>query len=152
MKMTNKIARLLSVVISLVLIVAMALSMTACKKTDVESSVPSSSDVTSTAAATEVGEGATKFSFRVTTLDGKSTDFIVATDKTIVGEALLDAKLIEGENSEYGLFVKKVNGIVADFNVDKTYWAFYVDGNYGAKGVDQTEIEAGKLYEFRVSK
>ncbi len=152
MKKTNKFTTILSVVISLVLIVAMALSMTACKETDGDNTPPSSSDVSSDVTPTEVGEGATKFSFRVTTLDGKSTDFTVSTDKTTVGEALLDAKLIEGEESQYGLFVKKVNGIVADFDVDKTYWAFYIDGEYGTTGAEQTKIEAGKLYEFRVSK
>ena len=151
MKMTNKIARLLSVVISLVLIVAMALGLTACKEQTED--VNSSSRVTSSAVtATEVGNGAVKFSFRVTDKDGKSTDFLVSTDKNTVGDALLELSLIEGEESEYGLFVKKVNGIVADYDVDKTYWAFYVDGDYAMSGAETTDIESGKLYEFRVSK
>ena len=46
----------------------------------------------------------------------------------------------------------KVNGIVADFDVDKTYWAFYVDGEYATSGVDTTEIETGKEYSFKVEK
>ncbi|MBO7217665.1 MAG: DUF4430 domain-containing protein [Clostridia bacterium] len=150
MKKTNKILRILSVVISLVLIVAMALCMTACKETD-GNNTPSSSDTVSVA-PTEVGSGETKFAFRVTDKDGKSTDFVVATDKKTVGEALIETGLIEGEDSQYGLFVKKVNGIVADFDVDKTYWAFYVDGGYATEGVEKTDIEAGKTYEFRVSK
>ena len=90
--------------------------------------------------------------FTVTDKEGNSTEFIVCTDKTIVGEALLEAGLIEGEEGQFGLYVKKVNGIVADYDIDKTYWAFYVDGEYGMTGVDQTEIEEGKVYEFRVSK
>lgn len=155
MKKTNKITRILSVVFSLVLIVAMALNLTACKNnttTDVSSVESPMSGASSKEEIQKVGQGATEFDFRVTDKDGKSTDFIVCTDKKTVGEALLDAKLIEGEESQYGLFVKKVNGIVADFDVDKTYWAFAIDGEYAMAGVDQTNIESGKTYEFKVSK
>ena len=95
MKKTNKITSILSVVIILVLIVAMALNLTACKETK-EDNTPTSSDTASTS-ATEIGNGARKFDFRVTDKDGKSTDFIVCTDKTIVGDALLEVGLIEGE-------------------------------------------------------
>ena len=86
------------------------------------------------------------------TLDGQKTFFVIKTDKEIVGEALLDLKLIEGEAGPYGLYVKKVNGIVADYDKDKTYWGFYVDGEYAMTGVDMTKIEEGKTYSFKVSK
>ena len=150
MKKTELFIRILSAVFCLVLIAATALTLTACKKeTDTAtSSVESIHEET----AKKVGKGECEFSFRVTDKDGNSTDFIVCTDKKMVGEALLEVGLIEGEEGQFGLFVKKVNGIVADYDIDKTYWAFYVDGEYGMTGVDQTEIEEGKIYEFRVSK
>ena len=150
MKKTKAFNRILSAVFCLVLIAAAALTLTACKKeTDTAtSSVESVNEET----ASKVGDGKTEFAFRVTDKEGNSTEFIVCTDKTIVGEALLEAGLIEGEEGQFGLFVKKVNGIVADYDIDKTYWAFYVDGEYGMTGVDQTEIEEGRIYEFRVSK
>ena len=99
-----------------------------------------------------LGEGAKKFDFFVETLDGQKTFFVIKTDKEIVGEALLDLNLIEGEAGPYGLYVKKVNGIVADYDKDKTYWGFYVDGEYAMTGVDMTKIEEGKTYSFKVSK
>lgn len=102
--------------------------------------------------ATVLGEGAKSFDFFVETLDGEKTFFVIKTDKEIVGEALLDLKLIEGEAGPYGLYVKKVNGIVADYDKDKTYWGFYVDGSYAMTGVDMTKIEEGKTYSFKVSK
>ena len=46
----------------------------------------------------------------------------------------------------------KVNGIVADYETDGTYWAFYIGDEYGMTGVDMTEIEAGATYAFKVSK
>lgn len=104
------------------------------------------------AEATVVGEGAIQFTFEVVDGEGNTTLFTVNTDKATVGEALLDVNLIEGEDSEYGLYVKKVNGITADFDVDQTYWAFYVDGEYAMTGVDSTEVAAGSTYSFKVEK
>ena len=52
----------------------------------------------------------------------------------------------------YGLYVKKVNGITADYEKDVTYWAFYVGNSYGMNSVDKTDIEAGATYAFQVAK
>lgn len=104
-------------------------------------------------AATDVtvlGEGATVFSFTVEDGDGNQTNFEIHTDATTVGDALTELGLIEGEESEYGLYVKTVNGITADYDTDGKYWAFYVDGAYAQAGVDATEITDGASYAFRV--
>ena len=63
-----------------------------------------------------------------------------------------DLELIAGEEGEFGLYVKTVNGITADYDVDQTYWAFYVDGEYAMSGVDVTTIEEGKTYALKVEK
>lgn len=158
MKMTKALTKVLSSLLCLLLVAALATGMMACTNETADGS----SDISSTDSNVpgtpsenspeKVGEGKTEFAFRVTDKDGNSTDFIVCTDKTVVGEALLDAKLIEGEEGQYGLYVKKVNGIVADYDIDQTYWGFLIDGEYAMTGVDQTNIEAGKTYEFKVSK
>lgn len=151
MKKTRNVNKLLSVIFCLVLTAAMALMMTACGDTAVKNDPASAPDSVSDTVKT-VGEGATEFGFTVTDLDGNKTEITVKTDKTTVGEALLDVGLIEGDNSEFGLYVKKVNGITADFDTDGTYWAFYVNGEYATSGADTTEIKAGENYEFRISK
>lgn len=99
-----------------------------------------------------VGEGEVQFVFEIVDGEGNVTKMAVNTDKKTVGEALVDNALVEGEDSEYGLYVKTVNGITADYDVDQTYWAFYIDGEYAATGVDQTDIEAGSTYSFKVEK
>lgn len=99
-----------------------------------------------------LGEGQTMFLFTVVDKDGNETNFEIHTDKENVGEALLDLELIAGEEGEFGLFVKEVNGITADYDVDQTYWAFYVDGEYAMSGVDVTTIEEGKTYVLKVEK
>lgn len=101
---------------------------------------------------TVLGEGQTVFSFNVTDADGNETNFEIHTDKETVGEALLELNLIAGEDSEYGLYVKTVNGITADYDKDQTYWAFYVNGEYAQTGVDATNVTAGDTYSFKVEK
>lgn len=99
--------------------------------------------------ATSVGEGAKTFEFRVTGLDGKETVFSVKTDESTVGAALVKAGLIAGEDSQYGLYVKTVNGTTLDYNKDGKYWAFYINGAYASTGVDSTQIKDGEVYSFR---
>lgn len=97
-----------------------------------------------------LGEGDTKFAFTVVDQDGNETKLEIHTDKETVGEALLELGLIDGEESEYGLYVKTVNGITADYDTDGVYWAFYVNGEYAQSGVDATAITDGDTYSFKV--
>ena len=94
---------------------------------------------------TELGDGATTLTVQVKAEDHQIT-FTIHTDKATVGEALQEHGLLEGEDSEYGLFIKKVNGILADYDVDQTYWGFFIDGEYAMTGVDSTNIEEGVTY------
>ena len=99
-----------------------------------------------------LGVGQTKFLFTVVDKEGNETNFEIHTDKETVGEALLELELIAGEDGEFGLYVKTVNGMTADYDVNQTYWAFYIDGEYAMSGVDVTTIEEGKAYAFKVEK
>jgi len=99
----------------------------------------------------ELGEGVTTLTVQVKAEDHQIT-FTIHTDKTTVGEAMQEHGLLEGEESEYGLYVKKVNGILADYDVDQTYWAFYIDDEYALTGVDSTNIEEGVTYRLERTK
>ena len=100
---------------------------------------------------TTLGEGTTTVTVEVKVED-KSIDFTLKTDKTILGDALLEHKLIEGEEGQYGMYIKRVNGITADFDVDQSYWAFYKNGEMMMTGVDGTEIKDGEHYELVYTK
>ena len=99
-----------------------------------------------------LGEGSTKFDFTVVDKEGGKTEFEIHTDKKTVGEALVELKLIEGEDSEYGLYVKTVNNITADYDKDGMYWAFYINDEYAMSGVDSTEIKEGESYSFKIER
>ena len=78
--------------------------------------------------------------------------FTIKTDKETVGAALLEHNLIAGEESQYGLYVKVVNGMTADYDVDQSYWAFYINGEYAMTGVDSTTITEGAIYQLAYTK
>ena len=149
--MNNK--KLKSLLFCMMLIVAMAFTTVGCN-TKKESGNAESTTVQETVKneVEVLGEGKTMFLFTVVDKDGNETNFEIHTDKEIVGEALLDLELIDGDDGEFGLYVKKVNGITADYDVDQTYWAFYVDGEYAMSGVDATTVEEGMTYAFKVEK
>ena len=166
--------KLLSCVLITVLVAAMALMGTACTRTttqvveenvvpEVESVVSDvASEVVSEVAsevadarfteASVVGEGTKELYLEVVYADGKADYFLVKHDAANVGDALLAAGVVEGEDSEYGLYIKTVNGVTADYNVDQTYWAFYINGEYATAGVSDTKIEEGAVYSLKVEK
>ena len=115
---------------------------TACDR----ASVPT--DEINAAAAQDIGSGSTVFKFSMVDGDGNVHAWNVHTNASTVGEALLDAGLIDGTTSDFGLMVSHVNGIRADFVEDDAWWAFYIDDEMAMAGVDATEIEEGVTYAF----
>jgi len=137
--------KILSLTVSAILALTLIFSLAACSNSnDPWADAKYTKD-------TEIGTGDTTFYF-VVKVDEHKVKFTVNTDKVIVGEALLDLGLIDGNVESYGLYVKKVNGIRADYDKDKAYWAFYVDGEYAMSGVDFTAIVPGETYEFVYTK
>ena len=96
---------------------------------------------------TTVGQGAKSFALEVKAGE-KTVKLTVKTDEETVGAALRKLGLLEGEIGDFGLYVKKVNGMKADYDTDGVYWAFYVDGSYALTGVDLTPITDGAVYCF----
>lgn len=97
-----------------------------------------------------LGEGEKTLIVQVVT--DKTITFTIKTDKQTVGEALFEHKLINGDEGAYGLYIKAVNGVIADYDTDKSYWAFYEGESYAATGVDMTEIEEGVIYKLVCTK
>lgn len=94
---------------------------------------------------TELGSGSKTISVQVEAED-KTIVFKIHTDASTVGEALLENEIVAGEDGDYGLYIKSVNGITADYSVDQSYWAFYIDGEMAATGVDGAEIDESVTY------
>ncbi len=84
--------------------------------------------------------------------EDKKVTFTIKTDKKTVGEALIEHSLIEGEIQQYGMYIKSVNGIKADYDTDKAYWSFNKNGEYMMSGVDTTDFIDGDQYELVYTK
>jgi len=147
MKKHTWITRVALFVLCLVLAAATALLATGCDNATQQEQPSSITDE-----VTVLGEGAVTFLFTVTDGDGNRTPYEIRTDRETVGDALMELGLIEGEEGPYGLYVKSVQGILAEYETTGTYWAFYVNGDYAMSGVDVTAIEAGASYEMKVEK
>ena len=133
--------------VSLVLALIFILVLTSCntvEKTEIWENATYREDM-------EFGNGAKTVVVEVKAEEQQIT-FTIKTDKDTVGEALLEHGLIAGEESRYGLYVKVVNGMTADYDVDQTYWAFYIDGEDAMTGVDTTEITEGTTYKLEYTK
>ena len=133
-------------VLSLVLIVAMALTFSACGNDD------SDTNTTTTTQASGEAKKELSFVFKVVDLDGNEKSFDIKTDAKTVGEALVAEKLISGTQGDYGLMVDTVNGIRYEYTADGAYWAFYIDGEMAMTGVDSTDVVDGATYSFVATK
>lgn len=157
----QKTRKLLAVVLS-VLAVVLSLTMSSCKQKETPS--PTSSATASVETQTEklwkdavytedktFGDGAKSIDVELIVAD-KSITFTVKTDKENLADALLEHSLIEGEDSAYGLYIKKVNGILADYDVDKSYWSLSKGGEMLMTGASDTKIKNGEKYEITYAK
>ncbi len=141
MKKTNFIVRLFSLVSVLVLVAAMTFVLASCgKKED-----GGQSD-------TEGERAEITITVQVKGSDGNVTDFVIKTKEAFLRGALEQEKLVEGDESEYGLFVKFVNGERADYDLDKAYWSFYKGDDYLMSGIDTTPISDGDVFRIEYTK
>lgn len=149
----------LKTLVSTLLLVTLVFCMFSCNKADGSdegvtpdgAQTPSLWDNATYKENKEFGNGAKTLTVEVK-MEDKTVTFTIKTDKDTVGAALLEHSLITGEESQYGLYIKSVNGVTADFDVDQSYWAFYINGEYAMSGVDTTAINEGDVYQLAYTK
>lgn len=130
--------------LSLFLVLVLALSFVACAQPDLGELW---TDATHKQNKT-FGSGSKTIEVEVVAGESSVT-FTIHTDKETVGAALIEHNLIEGDAGAYGLYIKKVNGILADYDVDQSWWGFYKNGEMMLTGVDMTAFEDGDHYELK---
>ncbi len=97
------------------------------------------------------GEGKTTIEVEVKAGDDSVT-FTLNTDKENLADALSEHSLIEGEDGPYGIYIKKVNGILADYDVNQAYWNLCKGGEALMTGASDTKISDGEHYELVYAK
>ena len=141
--MKRTVKSIVAILIALVFVFALA-SCNTVDKTGVWENAAYRKDM-------EFGDGSKTVVIEIKAEDNLVT-FTIKTDKDTVGDALIEHELISGDDGPYGLYIKKVNGITADYDVDQSYWAFYIDGEYAMTGVDTTKITEGAKYQLVYTK
>lgn len=158
--------RILSMMLALLMCLSM-LSLCACSSENADASA----NQVETQAVTEAQKSATDLLWEnatyvedVTLGEGKTKIFVavsageknivvtINTDAKTLQDALTSVDLIQGEESEYGLYIKTVNGILADYDIDQSYWAINKDGEYMMEGANTVEITSGDNFELVYTK
>lgn len=79
--------------------------------------------------------------------DGSSKDFPIAATGETLREALDQENLVEGEESQYGLYIKTVDSETVD-DANQEWWCLTKGGEQVNSGVDGVEIADGDTYEL----
>ena len=128
--------------LALLLILTTMLALFACAKVPAEGKWENAtyrSDKT-------FGKGETTITVDVIVGEEQVT-FTVKTDKETLADALLEHGLIEGEESAFGIYVKKVNGITADYNEDSSWWGVEQNGTLLPTGMSGILVKDGEHYD-----
>ncbi len=134
-------------IISIVLLIVLSFCLFSCtskEKTDLWANAMYTENK-------EFGSGAKTIFVDVIT-EEKAVTFTVRTDKETVGDALIEHNLVSGEKGAYGLYIKFVNGIEADYDKNQSYWAFTKGKESLLTGVDGEKIENNAHYELTYTK
>lgn len=99
-------------------------------------------------------QGAKSITIEVVDNNAASTIYDLHTDAEYLRQAMEQAEGLEfsGTESEYGMMVETVNGVTADWNVDQSYWGFYVNGDYCNYGIDTQPVVDGDAFKIVYSK
>lgn len=92
-------------------------------------------------------KGAKELSIEVIVPDEMDQEFTLHTDAEYLRQALEEANLIKGSESEFGLFILEVNGRIAD-QTKQEWWCITKDEATVNNGVDSIVIADGEHYEI----
>lgn len=92
-------------------------------------------------------EGSKAFTVTVIHADGSEKKFDYRTDAEKLGAFLEEKGLIDSQGADQGMF-HTVDGEKADWNVNQSYWAFYIGEDYAMTGIYDTLIEDGAAYKL----
>lgn len=93
-------------------------------------------------------KGAKAVTITVLHADGSEKVFECRTDAEYLDEVLLAEKIAEGDQTEYGLTIHTVDGEKADWNVNQSYWALIINGEYAMTGASSTPVVDGDAYRL----
>lgn len=80
--------------------------------------------------------------------DKSERNFLFQTSKEYLGDLLVSEGLIKGDPGPYGLYITEVDGEVADYSKNKSYWALFEGDTYATQGADTTPLTDGAHFSL----
>lgn len=80
--------------------------------------------------------------------DGTARDFTCNTTEEYLGAVLVSEKIVEDNQSEFGLYILTADGETADYDVDGSWWALYIGEEMAMTGADATPVTDGGVYKL----
>lgn len=80
--------------------------------------------------------------------DNSTKTFRFQTEMTYLGPLLLSEELIRGDVGPYGLYITEVDGEVADYSLNKSYWSLFEGNDYASQGADTTPLTDGAVFRL----
>lgn len=97
-----------------------------------------------------VSKGDKHIVVEVVNAEGTSKEYEYDTDEEYLRGVLEPAGLIAGDESEYGLFVKTVDGYTVN-DANQEWWCFTQSGEMLSMGVDTTPVADGDHFEITLT-
>jgi len=149
----KKFLRALSLTLVLLLSLTLFVACGGTSGTDTDTaSAPLSSTDTANGPETPATDAGISITVEVVDDKGETKSFPIKTTEKYLRGALEQEKLVEGDDGPYGLYIKKVNGLSADYSVDGAYWGVWEGDKEAATGVDQIELKDGGVYKLVYTK
>lgn len=95
-------------------------------------------------------KGSKSITLKVLNEEKQTSEYQVQTDAEFLRQAMEEAEgfTFDGEMEEYGYTLYTINGETHNWNVDGSYWAVFVNDEYGKYGIDSQPVEDGDVFRF----
>ena len=125
-------------ILALALVVVLTIfTLAACGKADTNSDISAGSTESKTISITVT----------VVAADKTEKEFKIETDKKNLGDALYEEGLVTEDEHKSG-FYTYIDGVRADYNLDKCWWSFTKGGETVMVGANDLEITDGDKFEI----
>lgn len=104
--------------------------------------------------ASQAPGGSKQYTLTVVDAEGAEAKYSASTDAEFLKDALDELQAADtgfsysGTDSDYGMMIDTVNGLRADYDADKAYWAIYVNDSYGEYGVSSQPVNDGDAFRL----
>ena len=80
--------------------------------------------------------------------DGSENTFHYNTSEEFLEPVLVANNLVQGDESQYGLYIKYADGERADYTLDGAWWGLYVGDEQSMVGASSQPIQDGGVYKL----